>query len=640
MQNPEQKEQAFSFRNCLASLATNKHNNWIEPLIFIFWLIPYALTTSYSVVEGDSGEFLGSAAVQGVPHDPGFPLYSLITRLVYLLPFGHTAWAINIVSAIFASLALVITYRLVTLITNDINAAIFSVLTLGTYEYFWFYAVVTQIHTLQVLLLVLFSYFLVLFAKTNAIKYLYFCAFIMGLGIAHSYTIIFVIPSLLILMYSLKKNILFINFLKALLFSLIGLFLYIYTIWASSSMPLINWGRIHDFNSFLFIFFRGDYGLFSLGPQSLSIPFVYSSFIYYFESLFITSWYILPFAFLSLWLLYKKNFIYILLFIIFILIGPFFYLLLNQPIIAVSYKANVEQYLSYSFLYISIFAGLGLNLLITRYKKIQSQRLIILIISLLFFLIPFLNTFDDMKLETDGFVSTTMKFMLSEIPKNGVILTTGDDFYFPSLYWQYFKNYRRDITVINFTLSASWYIQNLHRQHPELKFLTTPQKFYSYLCNDRADKGELFVYPWDAGFEVLFAHKCTIIPYGLVDKVVPLKEVPNAERLKIFNDSVWDDYSQKVTLNNYKKTSSRTREFLLSLADQLSFTGFYYEKIGENDWAVDEYKRSSEISPDEVSSIISESTIFYKRGDIDTAISLLEEGINRDSSTAILYKGR
>src|SRR5579863_5160047 len=140
MQKNDHSQRSFFQRNCFNFFLSQKATPWVECVIFIFWLYVYGLTTSHSVVEGDTGEFLASAAVHGVPHDPGFPLYSIITRLVFLLPFGHNAWAINVTSAIFAACALVVIFRLVRLITNNINAAVFSVFALGTYENFWFYA--------------------------------------------------------------------------------------------------------------------------------------------------------------------------------------------------------------------------------------------------------------------------------------------------------------------------------------------------------------------------------------------------------------------------------------------------------------------------------------------------------------------
>ena len=610
----------------------------IEVLLFLFWLFVYGLTTSHSVVEGDTGEFLASAAIHGVSHDPGFPLYSIITRLVFLLPFGHNAWAINFTSAIFATCALIVTFRLVKLITENIPAALFSVFALGTYENFWFYATVAQVHALQVLLLSLFSYFLVLFVKTKKRNYLYFCSLIIGLGISHNYTIVFVVPSLLIALFFQKKHFSLSSFSKAFLFFLFGLLPYLYIIWAASTNPPINWGRIHDIGSFLFIFFRGDYGLFKLGPQSTSTTLFYSSFIDYFQSSIITSWYILPFAILSFWLLYKKNFIYSLLFCSYFLMGPFFYLLMNQQIISITFKANIEQYLSYSFLYLSIFAGIGLGLLIKRYKNTLKDKLVIILICM-YFITPFFIAFNDIKLEANGPVAPTIRLMLSEIPQNGILITTGDDFYFPSLYWQYMKNYRPDITVVNVNLSAPWYMENLQIQHPKLLFLfANPSNFYRNACKDIAPQGKLFIYPWVSAFDEAFTGNCTIIPYGLVDKVVPQKKITEAKQVKQFTDSQWNSYTGQVALSQYKNTSARTREFLLSLADQLTFTGIYYQQIGKTDWALETFNRANEISPDEVSSLISESQISYNKKDFEKAIALLNEGVRRAPATAILYK--
>jgi tetratricopeptide (TPR) repeat protein len=66
----------------------------------------YLYTLMPNVGLQDSGELVTAAALFGVPHPPGYPLWSLSGFLLKtLLPVGNYAWRINLESAIFGSLA-------------------------------------------------------------------------------------------------------------------------------------------------------------------------------------------------------------------------------------------------------------------------------------------------------------------------------------------------------------------------------------------------------------------------------------------------------------------------------------------------------------------------------------------------------
>src|SRR5690349_9590350 len=67
--------------------------------------ILYLLTCSPTVNFTDSGELVTVAWVGGVPHPPGYPLYTLLSILFVHIPFGDPAWRMNILSALFGALA-------------------------------------------------------------------------------------------------------------------------------------------------------------------------------------------------------------------------------------------------------------------------------------------------------------------------------------------------------------------------------------------------------------------------------------------------------------------------------------------------------------------------------------------------------
>ena len=65
----------------------------------------YAWTAAPNVTLLDSGEFITAAMHFGVPHPTGYPLWTLLTWLFTLIPFGNAAWEINLFSGVCGALA-------------------------------------------------------------------------------------------------------------------------------------------------------------------------------------------------------------------------------------------------------------------------------------------------------------------------------------------------------------------------------------------------------------------------------------------------------------------------------------------------------------------------------------------------------
>jgi tetratricopeptide (TPR) repeat protein len=92
---------------------------WLNP---IFWggaivvlatQIVYLLTLTISCPFWDSGEFIASSYILGIPHAPGTPLYVLVGRVFSLLPFGEISGRVNYLSAFGSTLTALFTYLVV-----------------------------------------------------------------------------------------------------------------------------------------------------------------------------------------------------------------------------------------------------------------------------------------------------------------------------------------------------------------------------------------------------------------------------------------------------------------------------------------------------------------------------------------------
>jgi len=82
---------------------------WIRPALVsaavaAVALALYSATLAPGVGAGDSGELLLAAQTLGVPHPPGYPLWTLLARIAVLIPWGDVAARVNMLSAILAAL--------------------------------------------------------------------------------------------------------------------------------------------------------------------------------------------------------------------------------------------------------------------------------------------------------------------------------------------------------------------------------------------------------------------------------------------------------------------------------------------------------------------------------------------------------
>ncbi len=76
--------------------------------LFAVSLAVYRLTLAPTVTLVDSGELILAAYGPGIAHPPGFPLYVLLGWLFSRLPLGSVAVRLNLMSAVFAALAVVV----------------------------------------------------------------------------------------------------------------------------------------------------------------------------------------------------------------------------------------------------------------------------------------------------------------------------------------------------------------------------------------------------------------------------------------------------------------------------------------------------------------------------------------------------
>jgi tetratricopeptide (TPR) repeat protein len=302
------------------------------------------------------------------------------------------------------------------------------------------------------------------------------------------------------------------------------------------------------------------------------------------------------------------------------------------------------QWIAYSYLFFAILCGVGLEIVLKKYRiYLTYNKFIMSLVIILFFLIPFLITLQKVREDNDSFVENLSKTQLSFVPKNGVLLAWSDSLYFPALTLQYVRNYRPDITLVQTSLLNSlWYQENITQQHPFMKkYIVDNHIDYKKMCVDLGKQGNLYMSPWYQEFELSWENAgCQQIPFGLIVKIVPIKQQPSLDQLKEFNDRVWKTFKENNSASMARNSQGyqRKREALFYLSEFYNFQGIFYNNYKKTTWAYDIFLRSKDISPDQVNAIVGLSALLAKDNRLQEAISVLEEGVKRNPVSPALYK--
>ena len=217
-------------------------------LFFAVFLPAFALylwTLAPTVSAEDSGELITAAYTLGIAHPPGYPLWCLLGKAFSFIPVGSVAWRVNLLSAVLgassAGFVALIAYRFA---PSYIAAAAGGLLFAASRD-FWGQAVVAEVYTLNVLLVLLVLLFTLRYEERYLTRELYWAAFTIGLGMTNHSTmgplaVLFVLWVALRHLYLFRSPRLVLNLALAFL---MGLSILIYLPVRSAADPVMDWGN-------------------------------------------------------------------------------------------------------------------------------------------------------------------------------------------------------------------------------------------------------------------------------------------------------------------------------------------------------------------------------------------------------------
>jgi len=177
----------------------------------------YVKTLAPTVLMADAAEFQLACYLGGIAHPTGYPLYLMLGWLwSHLVPLGDAAYRINLLSALFATLAVGLLYPLILLVLEtavdslsrrSVRAvAVIATLSLAVSRTFWSQALRAEVYALNSLFVVAILFLLLLWSRTRSHRTLSLAALVYGLGLTHHRTIILLLPACVLFVWFTERS--------------------------------------------------------------------------------------------------------------------------------------------------------------------------------------------------------------------------------------------------------------------------------------------------------------------------------------------------------------------------------------------------------------------------------------------------
>lgn len=255
-------------------------------LAFATPLVLYLFTAAPRLYWEDSAAFQLAVTEMGIPHNPSFPLYLLLAKVVSLLPFGGAAFMVTTASALFGAVSALLVYLLARELSEYMapgsywssTLAILAALLFATVAAVWLQAVRAEVYTLNTMMTLLFSWVVLryLLGRSSSYRFAALGGLLLGLGLANHPLLMGVVALPLVALVLWEKRAELLAAKPLLLgFALVclGLSLYLYLPLRAAAMPALNWGDFSSIGGALRSLLRLDETL-PVATAAVSTPFV------------------------------------------------------------------------------------------------------------------------------------------------------------------------------------------------------------------------------------------------------------------------------------------------------------------------------------------------------------------------------
>lgn len=509
----------------------------ISFIVFLFF-------QTTGIYTGDSGDLVTAAALGGVPHPPGYPLYTLLGWILTKLPLLTISWRIALLSSLPHAITVGLSYAIVTRLTKRTFAGLVSAfLLLGNYLFF-LYSVTPEVFAMLDLFVIFLLYLVVELTERFSWRHVYMLAFIAGLSLSHHHVILFLGPAVFYWAITARNQLLRNRWrlgVTTFLF-LVGFVPYLYIPVAARSDAIINWDRAVDLDHFVRLITRRDYGTFISGgafapellPRLIAVK-AYAQFV-----LLDFGWASLLLGILGMWFLWVvRRRVAIVWLIALLFLGPGFFFYASFPLSSRFSLGTYERFLLPTYLLIALLAGVGLDkvMKVIRHRGMRGAIIILFLIHI--FVSLFQTSWRFWGIRDDKTAEGLGMDIITSVPQNAIVLLVFDTPLFTTQYVRYALDVRPDVRLIHASrLNSPDYQEVLRIRFPELVIPSqTTSGFAGKFVEANSDRVPLFSnVPFPVGESWYW------VPYGLLYQVTTKENLPDVDSMYRVNLVLWSSF--------------------------------------------------------------------------------------------------
>ncbi|MBT3367972.1 MAG: DUF2723 domain-containing protein [Nitrospina sp.] len=213
----------------------------------------YLCTTTPVVYVGDSGEFTAAAFSLGIPHNSGYPLYSLLGKIFCMIPLGNIGFRMALMSASFSAFTILLVYHMILRFTHNVLCSFTAAGFLAFIPLFWFQTVSAEVYPLHGFFVVLMIRLLMHWESTRDFRVLLMFVFVTGLSFGNHMQTVMLAPPVLYFIISEDKRAIFAvrHFFVISIIFMLALTLYLYLPIRTQAGAAIHWGDPDSIERFL-----------------------------------------------------------------------------------------------------------------------------------------------------------------------------------------------------------------------------------------------------------------------------------------------------------------------------------------------------------------------------------------------------
>lgn len=627
----------------------DKRNFWIGLIVIVFSVgILYLQTQVRTIYGGDAGDLVSAIITSGIAHPPGYPLYTALgIDLIKLIPVDTYAYRVGFLSSIPSLAAIILLYILLCKMSGKFFLSFLAVVTLALTYPIWLFASVVEVFALNNLFIVVLISTAVYFHSTHEKKFLYLTCFIFGLSLTHHHIILFLLPTLLYLIYKSKRQITLPVYLKCFMLFLSGLIPYWYTIIASLYNPAMNWQGEGTLINFIQLVTRASYGTFQAGGYIAHEPILrlidmWTFFDFLYKDFRLAGILLMAVGFLYSFRQKKEIPIAVMAGIVSYL---FFLFYASFPLVHNFLVGTFERFVQPLYILLTFFLLYGM-MAVTQFflwvknKIIRNLMLqkITLNMSYLIIILPlglFLLNYKKISILKNDFTAENLgRDILNTVEPNSIILISTDTPLFNTQYVYYSERKWPDVALIHFQkLFHPEYFSQLSKYHPSINNIdqkaSSVASFQSFLDNNYS---QVPIYSKVS----ITAEMGSWAPYGLLFRYFKDKDMPRVETIAEKNENLWASYHDPTTGSLALFQHLLLSDVLPIYAIARQETGYYMARNGVTNLASQHLLEAERIFPKDTDTYVILAQVYITQRECqkaDDQISKLKK-INPDDAQA------